>query len=129
MLTWAIFLFSAACFLFALAIFLWLGLRFGALILSMEIGILKEFGGIKGTFQPVIQQHEKTENKLKDFIKSRFAPTEGEFISQSDEEQFLQEQVEHLRNQGLNQDELDAFVRQAVGTDIGSPDVQSQDKD
>jgi hypothetical protein len=38
------------------------------------------------------------------------------------EEDFLNEQVEHLRRQGLTSEELDAFVRQAVGTDIGNPE-------
>jgi hypothetical protein len=116
-------LIAAALFLFSLACMFYVGFRFLSLVLSMEIGIVKEFRG--GNTQVLEAVHEvggdagKTQSKLKDFIASRFTPTEGEFIPVTDEEQFIQEQVEHLRQQGLTDEELDAFIRQAVADNKG----------
>jgi hypothetical protein len=44
-------------------------------------------------------------------------PTEGDFTPVSEEEQFIQENVEHLRRQGMTEEELDSFIRQAVGSE------------
>ena len=117
MLIWSLFLFCAALFILAITALTWVALRFGALVLSMEVGILKEFKSQHAAVQQVIQGPDgpvETGNKLKDFIKSRFSPSEGEFVAPNDEEQFIQEQVEHMRHQGLTDEELDSFIRQAV---------------
>ena len=50
----------------------------------------------------------------------RVAPSDGDFVGQSDEVEFVNEMAENLRRQGMTSEELDAFVRQAVGSDIGS---------
>jgi hypothetical protein len=128
MMNWSIFLIAASLFLFALTAIVYVALRFISLVLSMEVGILKEFKGQREFVQPVgpvgviSPDAPITENKIKEFIKSRFAPTEGSFEGYNDEDAFIQEKVEDLRRQGLTQEELDAFVRQAVGTDIGKPE-------
>jgi len=113
-------LIAAALLLAAFAGAMYVGYKFLHLILSMEIGILKEFGKQSGMVQQAVAQHPVTESKIKEFIKSRFSPSEGDFQAYSDEEAFINENVETLRRQGLTDDELEAFVRQAVGTDIGN---------
>ena len=122
MISWAIFLFCAGWFALALAALFYVGYRAMTLIIGMEVGIVKEFKNQNGIVQQVVQQGPSTESKLKEFVKSRFTPTEGDFAPYSDEEAFIQEQVEHMRRQGLSEDELDSFIKQAVGTDIGSPE-------
>ena len=115
----AVFLVAAALFLVAFAGAIYVVYRFLSLVLSMEIGILKEFGNKSTAANQYAQNQQVTESKLKEFIKSRFSPSEGDFQPYTDEEAFITEQVENLRRQGLSDEELEAFVRQAVGTDIG----------
>ena len=113
---------SAGFFLFSLSCVLYVAFRFLILVLSLDSAILREFKGQIGRVDQVTAQGPINEKKLKDFIQSRMAPTEGDYHPYSDEEAFIQEKVEELRHQGMTQEELDAFVRQAVGSDIGSPE-------
>lgn len=119
MIAWSLFLFALACLMFCVAIFLWLGLRFGALVLSMEVGILREFKGTSAKVHPVGQPHVNPE-VLSNYPKSSFEATDGMFVQQDEDTQFVQEQVENLRkgNAGLTEEELDQFVRQAVADKV-----------
>ncbi len=119
MLSWALLLFCAGWFVVGLASLFYVVFRGLTLILGMEVGILKEFKSQHGVIQDVVNQGPANDSKLKQFIKSRFTPTEGDFAPYSDEEAFVQEQVDHLRRQGLSDEELDAFIRQAVSADAG----------
>jgi hypothetical protein len=120
--SWAAFLFAAGVCLTGLASVVYVAFRFLSLVVSMEAGILREFKGNSKAVDKALADIPQKEAKLREFIAARMSPTEGEFVPQSDEEAFINEQVEHLRRQGMTDDELDAFVRQAVNTDIGSPE-------
>lgn len=113
---------SFSVLLFALAAVVYVSFRFLALVLSMEVGILKEFKVQRPAMDKALADIPEKEAKLKDFIRARMSPTEGDFTPYSDEEAFINENVEFLRRQGMTDDELDAFIRQAVGTDIGKPE-------
>lgn len=106
-------------FLFGLSSMGYVGFRFLSLVISLEVGILKEFKGSKPSVQPVIQNPDVLE-VAKNFAKGRFEATDGTYIAQNDETQFIQEQVENLRKSsaGLTEEELDAFVRQAVSEQV-----------
>jgi hypothetical protein len=125
MMNWSLLLLAGSLFIAAIVAFVYVSFRFMSLVLSMEVGILKEFKTQREYVQPVAHTAPDTpvtENKIKDFIKSRFAPTDGAFEGYNDEDAFIQEKVEDLRRQGLTPEELDEFVRHAVGTDIGKPE-------
>lgn len=122
MWTWAVFLFSAGFCLLGVSAVVYVAFRFLSLALSMEVGILREFRAQTKGVQQVLTQAPAAEATLKEFVKSRFSPTEGAFEAYSDEEAFIQERVEDLRRQGMTPEELDAFVRQAVGSDVGKPE-------
>ena len=116
---WAGLLFAAGSFLFGLACVIYVAMRFLIIAISLDAAILREFKGQSAAVGRALGDIPEKEEKLKSFIQSRMTPTEGEFVPQSEEEQFIQEQVEHLRRQGMTDEELDAFVRQAAG-DMGS---------
>jgi len=120
--TWAVLLFSVGFCLLGVSAVVYVAFRFLSLALSMEVGILREFKTQNSGVRQILTQTPAAEATLKDFVKSRFAATEGDFQAYNDEEAFIQERVEDLRRQGMTQEELDAFVRQAVGTDIGKPE-------
>jgi hypothetical protein len=82
--------------------------RFLSLIVSMEVGILKEFGSFVGSGK------QNMFNKIKEFAQAGMKPTEGDYVPYDDEEAFVAEQVNKLKNKGLTDEELDSFVRQAV---------------
>jgi hypothetical protein len=123
MWAWSGFLFSIGLCLTAFAASLYVALRFLLLVISMEAGILREFKNSSKAVDRALSDIPEKEAKLKSFIQSRMAPTDGEFVPQSDEEAFINEQVDHLRRQGMTDDELDAFIRQAAGTDIGKTET------
>lgn len=109
--------------MFGLACVIYVAYRFLALALSMDAAILREFSLTSKSIKQLTQSAGPVlGEKLKEFIANRLTPTEGDFSGSSDEELFLNEQVEHLRRQGLTEEELNAFIRQAVGTDIGKPE-------
>jgi hypothetical protein len=122
MLNWGVFLFGLGIALSGVAAMIYVAYRFLALVLSMEVGILKEFQGSQKAVNIALADVPRKESQLKEFIKARMAPTEGDFVGADDETQFLNEQVTHLRNQGLTEDELESFIRQAVNSDIGKPE-------
>ena len=113
---------AAGFFLFGLSCVIYVALRYLILVLSMDSAILHEFKGQTKTMNKIASAGPIQEEKLKTFIQARMAPTEGDFAPYSEEEAFINEQVEHLRRQGMTDEELDAFVRSAVGTDIGKPE-------
>lgn len=123
MLTVALLLAAGGLFLVGLAAVVYVAYRFLALALSMDMAMLREFRVQANASEKAAQSAGPVlGDRLREFISSRMAPTEGEFVPTSDEEMFIQEQVEHLRRQGLTEEELEAFMRQAVGTDIGKPE-------
>jgi hypothetical protein len=122
-LTWGVFLFGLGVCLLGLAATVYVAYRFMSLVVSMEAGILKEFGRSGKAVNMALEDIPKKEAKLREFIQARMAPTEGGFEPYDDETAFLNEQVMHLREKGLTDEELDAFIRQAVGTDIGKPET------
>ena len=122
MISWGVFLFGIGIACAGVAAMVYVAYRFLALVLSMEVGILKEFQGNQKAVNTVLADIPRKESQLKEFIKARMTPSEGDFIPGSDEVAFLNEQVAHLREAGLTNEELDAFIRQAVGSDIGKPE-------
>lgn len=122
MMEWSVFLFCSGVCLAGVASVVYVAFRFLSLVTSMEAGILREFRSSSKAVGKALSDIPEKESKLRSFIQSRMTPTEGEFTPYSDEEAFINEQVEHLRRQGMTDEELDAFVRQAVGTDVGSPE-------
>lgn len=74
----------------------------------MEVGILKEFGS------PVGSGKQNTLNKIKDLAQAGIKSTGGDYIPYDDDEAFVNEQVQKLKNKGLTDEELDVFIRQAV---------------
>ncbi len=129
-------LIGGGVFLFAAACVIYVAFRFLSLVLTLDMAMLREFKyqaintgqAISTASQAVTSAEEAMKansvqpSKLREFIAARMSPTQGDFTPYSEEEAFINESVEHLRRQGLNDDELDAFVRQAVGTDIGKPE-------
>lgn len=122
MLGWCVILFAIGFCLLGVASVVYVAFRFLSLVLSMEVGILKEFQGSQRAVNIALEDVPRKESQLKEFIKARMTPTDGDFVPTDDETAFINEQVDHLRNQGLSAEELDAFVRQAVGSDIGKPE-------
>ena len=113
-------LIAAALFLFGLACVIYVAYRFLVIVLSLDAAILHEFKGHGRNVEQIAKSGPIQEEKLKSFIQARMSPTDGGFVPQSDEEAFINEQVEHLRRQGMSDEELDAFIRQANGTEIGN---------
>jgi hypothetical protein len=114
----AVLLSASGLFLFGLACVIYVAFRFLALVLSLDAAILKEFQMNTNAYRDAARTNPIQESKLKDFIQSRMAPTDGDFIPVSDEEAFLQEQITELRGKGLTDEELEAFVRQAVSDKV-----------
>lgn len=124
MMTWAAFLFVVACCLFGLSAIVYVAFRYLSLVLSMEIGILKEFAKHGKVVDKALEDIPAKESQLREFIRARMSPTEGDFVAQNEESQFIQEQAEVLRQKGMTDEELEAFIRQAVGSDIGSAEQE-----
>lgn len=106
-------LFAAAMFCFGIASVIYVAFRFLSIAISLDSAILR---GIKNKPQEQVQQPTEPplESKLREFISSRLAPTQGDFVPYADEVAFLNEQVESLRSKGLTEEELNQFIRQAV---------------
>ena len=121
----ALCLFAGAFFLFAFACAIYVAYRFLSLALSMDAAFLKEFSGQQRTVQQALSQSPIQQSSLKKFSQDRMTPTEGTFEPFNDEEAFLNEQVDRLRQQGLSEEECNEFIRQAVGTSVGSPEEQA----
>ena len=113
-------LLASALLLLGLACVIYVAYRFLIIVLSLDAAILHEFKGQGRNVEKMAKAGPIQEDKLKSFIQARMTPTEGDFVPQSDEEAFINEQVEHLRRQGLTDEELDLFIRQANGTEIGN---------
>lgn len=119
-MNWLIFaaaLAAAALFAAALALLVWVICTQLGVLVVQAIAILHELkthpaivaGATASTSESILG------GQLKEFISSRMKPTEGEFVTNSDEELFLQEQIKILRDQGgLSEEEIEAFVRQGV---------------
>jgi hypothetical protein len=111
-------IFSSALLLFAFASVVYVAYHFMSLVVSMQTALIREFKGQSKAVDIALGDIPNKEAKLKEFIKARMAPTDGGFEPYSDEGAFVQEQVDELRRQGMSQEELDAFVKQAV-SEIG----------
>ena len=115
---------AAALFIAALALFLWVTFHYWNIALSLGSAILSELRSRPVTSlstQPAASTEAVLGSQLKQFIKDRMSPTEGDFVTNSDEELFIQEQVKNLRDQGnggISEEELQAFVRQAVSDKV-----------
>jgi len=118
----ALTIFCAALFVFANALVIYVAFRFLSLALSVDASLLREFTKLEIKTDEHLRSTPLQADKLKSFIQSRMTPTEGAFEPYNEEELFLQQQVEHLRRSGMTDEECDAFIRQAVGTDIGTPE-------
>lgn len=120
MLAIAALLAAAALFIAALALLVWVGFRYYTLAINLDSAILKELVSRPMSI-PIAGSQPTSEsllgNQLKEFIASRMKPTDGEFITNTDEELFIQEQIKNLRDQGqggISEEEMKAFVSQAV---------------
>lgn len=118
----ALTLFCAALFVFAVALMGYVAFRFLSLALSLDAALLREFIKVENKTDEHLRSSPVQPDKLKSFIQSRMTPTEGTFEPYDEEELFVQQQVEHLRRAGMTEEECEAFIRQAVGTDIGKPE-------
>jgi|GEM_PF-2911151 hypothetical protein len=118
MIELAILLVAAAFFLAALSAVIYVAYRFLLMALSVDAALLREF---KATPRQ-LQEAKSTENvlggQLREFIAARMKPTEGEFVGNTDEEMFIQEQIKLAEAQGMTAEEIKAFMSQAV-TDKG----------
>lgn len=117
-------LFSGALFLAALALLAWVAYRFLSVVIAQDSAILREIQsrpqilsapGSQATTESLLG------SQLKQFIADRMKPTDGEFIANTDEEMFIQEQVKNLRDSGhggISEAEMEQFVRQAVSEKV-----------
>lgn len=128
-------LLCAACALLAFAASIFVSFKFASLAISLDINLFRELQINRElsrlTMQPSQVPNPANESKenaaattmgqrLQDFLRSRVGASDGDFVPYSDEQAFLNEQVDGLRAKGMSQEELDTFVKQAINTDIGS---------
>jgi hypothetical protein len=113
-----------ALFLAALALLIFVGFRFYTLAITLDSAILHELRS-RSVAAPASGSPETASSllgsQLREFISSRMKPTDGEFIANTDEELFIQEQIKNLRDQGhggLTDEELRSFVSQAVADKV-----------
>jgi hypothetical protein len=135
---------AGGLFLLGLSSIIYVSFKFLSTILTLDISILRELqaqGNLVGESAKLAEQHTKLTaqvaqsagpvlgERLRDFIAKRMAPTEGDFQPYSDEEMFIQEQVETLRRQGMFDDssmtekELDAFIRTELAKEKPSGNI------
>jgi hypothetical protein len=105
---------------FAVSACIYVAFKFLSLAISLDAALLREFKVQNQHDIKMDANNPITSDKLKSFIASRFTPTDGDFVPYSDEEAFLNERVAELRAKGLTDEELQSFIKQAVGTDIGN---------
>lgn len=106
---------GAGLFLFGLACVVYVTYRFLSLVLSMDMAMLREvkLSSRVMASPPVETGQEPIQSQLRSFIQSRMAPTDGDFVGQSDEEMFIREQAEELKDRGvLDATEIDLFVKE-----------------
>jgi hypothetical protein len=111
----AVLLAAGALFMGGLAAVLYVAYRFLLLSLTMDSALHREISAMRQAL--MVQNHtpETTMgSQLKSFISERLKPTEGDFVVNTDEELFVQEQLAQLQAQGFRKDEAEAFMRQAV---------------
>ncbi len=108
---------ASALFIAAISLLVWVVSTQLSVLISQSIAVLQELrirtgitaAGAAPTSESILG------SQLKDFIANRLKPTDGDFITNSDEELYLQEQIKALRDQGgLTEQEIEAFVRQGV---------------
>lgn len=104
-------LLCGAIALVAAASFVYVTFRFLSMALSLDAALLREFKGIR---TPQAHQAALTlDDQLKQFINSRMKPTDGDFVPSSEEDLFINEQVNRLREQGdFSEEEIKQFVHE-----------------
>lgn len=106
----AILLAASGLFLFGLSCVIYVAYRFLSLVLSLDAAMLREFKLNVRSPNPVLGR------KIEYPTQPNTEPTEGSFEPTSDENMYVQEQVEQLRGiQGLSDADLASAIRQAVG--------------
>lgn len=93
------------------AVAMYVAFKFAALAISLDINLTKVFQ-ITQKPQAIVQPAASGVAQDK--------PSAEPFVPYNEEEAFLQEKIDELRGKGLSDQELEQFIRQAVGTDIGS---------
>ena len=106
---------AGTAFLAALAVFVYMCLRFLHMARDGDMDLLRRVESMKRNMAQTQMRSGGTAGEL---VVNPFAPqqeaTDGDFIVNTDEESFLQEQIRVADSHGMKPEDIESFVRQAV---------------